>query len=77
MFGGILMLTCDFNLCIYQKEGHCILDAIDINSCGICDNAIVVDLPERKLAVLKEKQLSEIDNRWNKQRALNPSLKSI
>lgn len=48
------MLTCDFNLCIYQKNGSCTLLVVDINSMGYCDNAIVIDLSEEDLDAYKK-----------------------
>ncbi len=54
------MLTCDFNLCIYQKNGSCTLLAVDINSMGYCDNAVVIDLSEEDLHVYKKVSCDKI-----------------
>jgi len=56
------MLTCDFNLCVYQKEGICSLQAVDINCMGICDNATVIDLSEEDLNAYKKQFLNKIDS---------------
>ena len=55
------MLTCDFNLCIYQQNGKCTLSKIDINSMGFCDDAIIIELPETELRAYKTKLNDKMD----------------
>lgn len=55
------MLTCDFNLCIYQQNGKCTLSEIDINGMGFCDNAVIVELPEAELLAYKTELSDKMD----------------
>jgi hypothetical protein len=57
------MLTCDFKLCVYQDGGQCILESIDINEYGMCDNAIVFDLPDERIDCEKKRQLWIMEKR--------------
>lgn len=50
-------LSCDFDYCIYNEERGCILDSVNINSCGICESCQLVDLSPETLAELKRKAL--------------------
>ncbi len=60
-----LNLTCTFDLCIYQEDGKCTLNEISINNYGMCDEAIVITLPEDELSRLKQKHRSDLDDRQN------------
>jgi hypothetical protein len=57
-------MQCENQYCIYQKENKCRHEKISVNSLGMCDDCIIVSLDENFLATEKEKQLQEIDNRW-------------
>lgn len=57
------MLTCDFKLCVYQDGGRCILESIDINECGMCDSAVVLDLPDEWINLEKKRQLWVMEKR--------------
>jgi len=53
-------MQCEFNLCIYEKNGSCTLDAVDINEVGMCDCAILPTFPEKLLDEWKALCLSRI-----------------
>lgn len=56
-------MKCDFEYCIYQREGKCAVDEIRINSLGMCDSCIVVALDESLLDASKQRHLECIEHR--------------
>ncbi len=46
-------MQCQFAFCVYQSDGMCLLDSISIDSMGMCEDCIVVNLDD---AVLQEKK---------------------
>ncbi len=38
-------IQCEFELCIYQHLGFCLLDDIHINAYGMCEDAMLVEIP--------------------------------
>jgi len=42
-------MTCEFDLCIYYSDGLCTVDEISINSLGMCDACVAVNIPESYL----------------------------
>ena len=57
-------MQCENEYCIYHKSGKCRLNNVTINSVGICDDCIIVSLDEDFLRVEKERQLQQLDSRW-------------
>ena len=47
------MLNCNFDLCIYQRNSSCTLPKVCINNMGFCENAIIIELPEKDLVGYK------------------------
>jgi hypothetical protein len=57
-------MQCENNYCIYQIENKCRHEKISLNALGMCDDCIIVSLDENFLTVEKERQLQEINSRW-------------
>jgi hypothetical protein len=57
-------MTCENEYCIYQKENKCCFEKIELDSVGMCATCIRISLDENFLTTEKEKQLQEIDSRW-------------
>ena len=60
-------LKCEVEYCIYNVNYFCTAKSVGIDSSGLCDSHIVVDIPKEQLEVMKKKQLKL----W-KQRTKNP-----
>lgn len=58
-------MNCENEYCIYNLESKCLLEKISVNSLGMCDDCIMISLDEDFLAAEKQRQLSEIESRWN------------
>ena len=59
-------MNCENKFCIYQNEGKCILNKVDIDSLGMCADCIQPDIDEKvlnqaKLKLLREYQKAEHD----------------
>ena len=53
-------LSCENEFCIYQKEGYCILESIQIDIQGNCSDCIYIKIEEDTLINSKEKLLRDI-----------------
>ena len=49
-------MKCDFDYCIYNRDFICILEEISINSLGMCEECIMIELDEGFLEAEKECQ---------------------
>ena len=56
-------MKCEFIYCIYNENLKCHFDKVVINSLGMCEECVVVLLPDEKLEEYKRNQLQEIINR--------------
>ena len=59
-------MNCENKFCIYQNEGKCMLNRVDIDSLGMCADCIYPDIDEKvlnqaKLELLREYQKAEHD----------------
>lgn len=59
-------MNCENKFCIYQNEGKCMLNRVDIDSLGMCADCIYPDIDEKilnqaKLKLLREYQKAEHD----------------
>ena len=59
-------MNCENKFCIYQNEGKCMLNKVDIDSLGMCADCIYPDIDEKilnqsKLILLREYQKAEHD----------------
>jgi len=55
-FGEGEAMKCDFDYCIYNRDFICILEEISINSLGMCEECIMIELDEGFLEAEKECQ---------------------
>ena len=53
-------MKCGFDYCIYNDKFCCILEEINVNAWGVCDECIIVTITEEELKILKEKQLTKL-----------------
>lgn len=59
-------MNCENKFCIYQNEGKCMLNKVDIDSLGMCADCIYPDIDEKvlnqaKLELLREYKKAEHD----------------
>ncbi len=56
-------MKCENYFCVYQDNGKCILDEINIDIMGQCDSCIYIDIPKFELEkykkLLKNKFINE------------------
>ena len=57
-------MKCDVDYCIYNKDFSCILDKIQIDSTGMCEECILISISKEDLEFLKEKQLQAVKTDW-------------
>lgn len=57
-----MKLKCAFDYCIYNDNFWCILNKIEINEVGSCENCIIVYLEPETLEEYKRKQLNKLEN---------------
>ena len=50
------IMRCENCFCIYQENGKCVLDEINIDITGQCDSCIYVDIPKSDLENIKNTQ---------------------
>ena len=53
-------MKCGFDYCIYNRDFLCTLKETQLNSLGMCEECIMVSIPEDILKELKGKQLGEL-----------------
>ena len=50
-------MECENDYCIYNRKSRCVLDKISINSLGMCDDCIMIELDEEFLEAEKARQI--------------------
>ena len=53
-------LSCENEFCIYQKNGTCSLDIVELDIQGTCTDCIYINIEENTLSELKEKLLKNL-----------------
>ena len=53
-------LSCENEFCIYQEQGNCILESIQLDIQGNCLDCIYINIDEDTLNNLKEKLLKDL-----------------
>ena len=48
-------MVCLNEFCIYQKDNNCLLDTIELDINGCCEECIYADIPPKVLEYEKEK----------------------
>jgi hypothetical protein len=52
---------CANELCIYEEEGFCIYDSIELDECGSC--SIRINIEEKLLRKIKEQMRKELESK--------------
>ena len=60
-------MHCEFDYCIYNDAFTCILDEIQMNVRGMCEECEMVAISEKTLEEHKKKRLKEIAEIWEKE----------
>ncbi|MCL2378847.1 MAG: hypothetical protein FWC77_06955 [Defluviitaleaceae bacterium] len=61
-------ITCEFEYCLYNRGYECILsEPPTINSLGMCEECIMLELDKEFREAEKARQLSELETRWGAQ----------
>ena len=53
-------MNCELEYCIYNDMYTCILDEIQINSYGMCEDCELITIPKEKLEKYKKQRLNKI-----------------
>ena len=53
-------LFCENEFCIYQKQGNCILESVQLDMRGNCAECIYINVEENDLNNMKEKLLRDL-----------------
>lgn len=56
-------MHCENRFCIYQKDGKCIDDDIYIDTAGMCEDCIYINMDDDELQRRKDDLLRELDER--------------
>ena len=56
------LLSCENEFCIYQKQGRCILESVQLDIQGNCVECIHINVEENVLKDLKEKLLNDLQD---------------
>ncbi len=56
-------MTCLNQLCIYQKHDKCVLHTISIDSLGMCESCIQIELSKEELQMKKYLLLLKLNGR--------------
>jgi len=57
-------MKCEVDYCIYNRNFSCILNKIQIDSTGMCEECILISISKVDLEFLKEKQLQAVKTDW-------------
>jgi len=57
-------MKCEVDYCIYNRNFSCILNKIQIDSTGMCEECILISISKEDLEFLKEKQLQAVKTDW-------------
>ena len=66
------MIFCEAELCIYNKDYKCTLDAVEIEPSGMCYQRMLItgdtleSMPEEILEVIKKEHLKKEKELWQK-----------
>ena len=59
----VMIVSCRNDICVYWKNDECMLEAIDINEAGFCNDYISVNIPSEELEYYRKKHLDDLRNR--------------
>ena len=53
-------LSCENKFCIYQRQGNCILEKVELDIQGNCVDCMYINIEDNSLNSLKDKLLKEL-----------------
>lgn len=53
-------ILCENEFCIYQENGKCILDVIELDISGMCQSCIYINISQEELNKKKKKLREEL-----------------
>lgn len=56
-------MKCRLNYCVYNRNNTCLIEEVQLDELGMCQECTIVSIPEQELNVWKEQQLQNITNR--------------
>ncbi len=56
----MIQLSCENKFCIYQKQGNCVLENVQLDIQGNCLDCIYINVEEDTLNNMKEKLLRDL-----------------
>ena len=59
----VIVVNCEIDYCIHNKNLKCQYENISINGYGMCDECMIVSINEDELEEMKEKQLNNLPER--------------
>lgn len=58
-----LEILCENEFCIYQLNGKCALDTIEVGMLGSCESCIVINISAEELYKKKLETIASVENR--------------
>ncbi len=55
-------LSCENEFCVYQKQGDCVLESVQLDIQGNCVDCVYINIEKDTLKNLKEKLLRELQD---------------
>lgn len=55
-------ILCENEFCIYQENGKCILDVIELDISGMCQSCIYINISQEELNKKKKKLREELED---------------
>lgn len=59
----VMIVSCRNDICVYWKNDECMLEAIDINEAGFCNDYISVNISSEELEYYRKKHLADLKSR--------------
>ncbi len=56
-------ILCDNKFCIYQLDGECTLDTIEVGCLGNCESCIIINITPEELYKKKLETIASVENR--------------
>lgn len=58
----MFQLSCENKFCIYQNQGNCMLESVQLDNQGSCIDCISIHIEEEALSNLKENLLKNLQD---------------
>jgi len=55
------MINCKLRLCVFNREGQCLLEEIEIGSLGSCENSLLLNICPDSIEDQKESALKKLE----------------